>query len=90
MLMFLRCIVDNTPIPSSLGSSGMLAVLATIGYVANEAQSGASQQGIALLQTAIPGAFALLARTKEQAKMEKLRDTVVKFAFVLTQVEEIG
>jgi len=45
----------------SLGSAGMLAVLATIGYVANEAQSGASQSGIALLQTVIPGVFALIA-----------------------------
>ncbi len=45
----------------SLGSAGMLWVLAAIGYAANEAQSGASQTGIALLQTVIPGAFALLA-----------------------------
>ncbi|TQV78185.1 MFS transporter [Exilibacterium tricleocarpae] len=45
----------------SFGSAGMLWVLAAIGYVANEAQSGASQHGIALLQTAVPGAFALLA-----------------------------
>jgi GPH family glycoside/pentoside/hexuronide:cation symporter len=45
----------------SLGSSGMLAILAAIGYVANQAQSGASQSGIALLQTALPGLFALLA-----------------------------
>lgn len=45
----------------SLGSAGMLWVLAAIGYVANQAQTGASQQGIALLQTAVPGAFALLA-----------------------------
>ncbi|MEM1412444.1 MAG: glycoside-pentoside-hexuronide (GPH):cation symporter [Pseudomonadota bacterium] len=45
----------------SLGSAGMLWVLAGIGYAANQAQSGASQTGIALLQTAIPGAFALLA-----------------------------
>lgn len=45
----------------SLGSAGMLWVLAAIGYAANEAQSGASQTGIALLQTAIPGLFALIA-----------------------------
>jgi glycoside/pentoside/hexuronide:cation symporter, GPH family len=45
----------------SLGSAGMLWILAAIGYAANEAQSGASQTGIALLQTAIPGLFALLA-----------------------------
>ena len=45
----------------SLGSAGMLWVLAAIGYVANEAQSGASQNGIALLQTVFPGLFALIA-----------------------------
>jgi GPH family glycoside/pentoside/hexuronide:cation symporter len=45
----------------SLGSAGMLWILAMIGYVANEAQSGASQTGIALLQTVLPGAFALIA-----------------------------
>jgi len=45
----------------SLGSAGMLWVLAAIGYAANEAQSGASKTGIALLQTAIPGMFALIA-----------------------------
>ncbi|MEJ2256989.1 MAG: MFS transporter [Woeseiaceae bacterium] len=44
----------------SLGSAGMLAILAAIGYVANEAQSDASQTGIALLQTVYPGLFALL------------------------------
>jgi len=48
-------------IGGSLGSAGMLYVLAAIGYAANQAQSGASQTGIALLQTAIPGMFALLA-----------------------------
>lgn len=45
----------------SLGSAGMLWILAAIGYAANEAQSGASKTGIALLQTAIPGLFALIA-----------------------------
>ena len=45
----------------SLGSAGMLWVLAAIGYAANQAQSGASQTGIALLQTVIPGLFALIA-----------------------------
>ena len=45
----------------SLGSAGMLWVLAAIGYAANEAQSGASQTGINLLQTAIPGLFAFIA-----------------------------
>jgi glycoside/pentoside/hexuronide:cation symporter, GPH family len=45
----------------SLGSAGMLWVLAAIGYAANQAQSGASQTGIALLQTVFPGIFALIA-----------------------------
>jgi len=45
----------------ALGSAGMLWVLAAIGYAANEAQSGASQNGIAMLQTVVPGVFALLA-----------------------------
>ncbi|ROQ22445.1 MFS transporter [Gallaecimonas pentaromativorans] len=36
-------------------------VLASIGYVANSAQSGAAQLGIVLLMSVIPGAFALLA-----------------------------
>ena len=48
-------------IGGSLGSAGMLWVLAAIGYAANQAQSGASETGIALLQTAIPGCFAVLA-----------------------------
>ena len=39
----------------------MLWVLAAIGYVANQAQTGASQNGIALLQTVFPGIFALIA-----------------------------
>lgn len=45
----------------ALGSAFMLWVLAAIGYVAREAQSDASQQGIALLQTVIPGVIALVA-----------------------------
>lgn len=45
----------------ALGSAVMLWVLAAIGYVAKEAQSGASMLGINLLQTAVPGMFALLA-----------------------------
>ncbi|MFK7887321.1 MAG: MFS transporter [Gammaproteobacteria bacterium] len=48
-------------IGGSLGSAGMLWVLAAIGYAANQAQTGASQTGIALLQTVVPGVFALLA-----------------------------
>ncbi len=48
-------------IGGSLGTAGMLWVLAALGYVANQAQSGASQAGIALLQTVIPGLFALVA-----------------------------
>ena len=39
----------------------MLWILAAIGYAANQAQSGASQTGIALLQTVFPGVFALIA-----------------------------
>ena len=45
----------------SLGSAGMLWILAAIGYAANQAQTGASQTGIALLQTVFPGIFALIA-----------------------------
>ena len=45
----------------ALGSAGMLWVLAGIGYVAKEAQTGASQMGINVLQTIAPGFFALLA-----------------------------
>jgi GPH family glycoside/pentoside/hexuronide:cation symporter len=45
----------------SLGSAALLWVLAAIGYAANSAQSGASATGIQLLQTLLPGLFALLA-----------------------------
>lgn len=45
----------------TLASAGMLSVLAFFGYVAKEAQSDASQFGIVILQTAIPGFFAILA-----------------------------
>lgn len=45
----------------SLGSAALLWVLAAIGYAANQAQSGASEAGILLLQTLAPGVFALLA-----------------------------
>ena len=48
-------------IGGSLGSAGMLWVLAAIGYTARQAQTDASQTGIALLQTVVPGAFALIA-----------------------------
>lgn len=44
----------------TLASAGMLSVLAFLGYVANQAQSDASQFGIVLLQTAFPGAFAFI------------------------------
>jgi len=37
------------------------SVLAAMGYVANEAQSDASQQGIVLVISVIPGVIALLA-----------------------------
>jgi len=45
----------------SLASAGMLWVLGWLGYVANQAQQGASQDGIHLMQTIVPGVFALLA-----------------------------
>ncbi|MBB3063682.1 MFS transporter [Microbulbifer rhizosphaerae] len=45
----------------ALGSALMLWTLAAFGYVANEVQAQASQTGIALLQTVVPGVFALLA-----------------------------
>lgn len=45
----------------ALGSAAMLWVLAAIGYVAKEAQTDASQTGIALLHTVIPGVIALVA-----------------------------
>lgn len=45
---------------SAFGSAGILWMLAAYGYVANQAQSGASLGGIVLLQTAAPGIFAFL------------------------------
>ncbi len=45
----------------ALGSFAIGAVLASIGYAANEAQSGASQAGIVTLQTIVPGVFAFVA-----------------------------
>ncbi len=45
----------------ALGSAGMLWVLAAFGYAAKAAQTDASQFSIVLLQTAVPGCFALLA-----------------------------
>jgi GPH family glycoside/pentoside/hexuronide:cation symporter len=45
----------------ALGAAAVGWVLAAIGYAANEAQSGASQFGIVLLQTAVPGVFAFIA-----------------------------
>ncbi|WP_028885116.1 MFS transporter [Teredinibacter turnerae] len=45
----------------AMGSAGMLWVLAAFGYAAKTAQSDASQFGIVLLQTAVPGVFALIA-----------------------------
>lgn len=46
---------------SATGSAGILWILAAFGYVANQAQTGASQGGIVLLQTAAPGIMALIA-----------------------------
>lgn len=48
-------------IGGAVGSAAIGGVLASIGYAANQAQTGASQTGIVLLQTAIPGCFALIA-----------------------------
>jgi len=45
---------------SAGGSALMLAVLAYLGYQSNQAQSGASLEGINLLQTVVPGLFAAL------------------------------
>lgn len=45
----------------ALASAAIAWVLAAMGYVANQAQSDASLQGIALLLTVIPGVVALLA-----------------------------
>jgi len=45
----------------ALGSAVIGVVLAAIGYTANQAQSNASQFGIVLMQTAVPGAFAFVA-----------------------------
>ena len=46
---------------SAAGSAGMLGVLAYLGYEANQAQGGASLDGINFLQTAAPGIFAAIA-----------------------------
>lgn len=46
---------------STAGSATMLGVLAYLGYQANQAQSGASLEGINFLQTAAPGIFAGIA-----------------------------
>lgn len=45
----------------ALASAAIAWMLAAMGYVANEAQSDASRQGIVLLLTVIPGVVALLA-----------------------------
>lgn len=45
----------------AVGSFAIGAVLASIGYAANEAQTDASQTGIVMLQTAVPGVFAFIA-----------------------------
>jgi glycoside/pentoside/hexuronide:cation symporter, GPH family len=44
----------------ALASAVIGWVLASLGYVANQAQGGASQQGILLLMSVVPGALALL------------------------------
>ena len=45
----------------ALASFVIASVLASLGYVANTAQSGASQTGIVLLISVVPGALALIA-----------------------------
>jgi GPH family glycoside/pentoside/hexuronide:cation symporter len=45
----------------AIASAAIAWMLAAMGYVANEAQSGASQLGIVLLLTVIPGVIALIA-----------------------------
>lgn len=45
----------------SLAGAGMLWMLGWLGYEANQAQQGASLGGIHLMQTMLPGVFALLA-----------------------------
>ena len=44
----------------ALGSAGVLWVLASVGYVANEIQSGASVSSIVWLQTLVPAFFAFV------------------------------
>ncbi|RBP53175.1 MFS transporter [Arenicella xantha] len=46
---------------SAAGSFAMLSILGYYGYKANEAQNGASLDGINFLQTALPGIFAAIA-----------------------------
>jgi len=46
---------------SAAGSFAMLGLLGYLGYEANQAQSGASLEGINFLQTALPGIFAAIA-----------------------------
>jgi len=46
---------------SAVGSAAMLSILASLGYAANQIQSGASLQGILHLQTIYPGVFAIIA-----------------------------
>ena len=44
-----------------MASFVIASVLASLGYVANQAQTGASQTGIVLLISIVPGALAILA-----------------------------
>ena len=45
----------------ALGSAGILWVLASLGYSANQIQEGASLSGIVWLQTVVPAFFAFVA-----------------------------
>ncbi|MEN7343148.1 MAG: MFS transporter [Pseudomonadota bacterium] len=61
----------------SIGAAMMLSILGWLGYAAKQAQSEASLQGINLLQTLLPGVFALLAMvavSRYALTREKLAD----------------
>ena len=45
----------------ALGSAGILWVLASLGYAANQVQEGTSLEGIVWLQTVVPAVFAFIA-----------------------------
>ena len=71
---------------SAAGSAAMLGLLSFLGYQANEAQSGASLEGINFLQTALPGIFALIAAVVvtfynlSNAKLEQIQTDLAERA----------